>query len=363
MNNVKNLIDKLCSTNELTYDELLFIIENIDKNNNECNEDDNRKYLFDKACNVRNESYGNKVFLRGLIELSNYCKNDCYYCGIRCSNKNIERYRLSKEEVLHCCEIGYEIGYRTFVIQSGEDPYYSDDKMCDIISSIKSLYPDCAITLSLGEKDYDSYEKLFYSGADRYLLRHETSSDSHYKMLHPTNLDLQNRKNCLLNLKEIGFQVGAGFMVDSPYQTNENLVKDLLYLKELNPHMVGIGPFIPHNDTPYKDFKVGDLNKTTLMLALTRLLLPHCLLPATTALASIDPNGRNAGLSCGCNVIMPNLSPQENRNKYSLYNNKLSTGKEACEYHKSLEENINNLGLKVDYSRGDNINWRRVKCL
>ncbi|MGL5313898.1 MAG: [FeFe] hydrogenase H-cluster radical SAM maturase HydE [Peptostreptococcaceae bacterium] len=361
MNEVKKLIDKLYETNILSYSELLFIIENIDIINDK--DSDNRKHLFDKACTTRNKHYGNKVFLRGLIELSNYCKNDCYYCGIRCSNKSVERYRLSKEDVLNCCKIGYQIGYRTFVIQSGEDPYYNDERMCDIVSSIKSLYPDCAITLSLGEKEYLSYEQLYISGADRYLLRHETSCDTHYQMLHPTNLSLENRKSCLQNLKTIGYQVGAGFMVDSPHQTNENLVEDLLYLKEFEPHMVGIGPFIPHKDTPFKEFKQGDLNKTTLILALTRLLLPDCLLPATTALASIDVNGRNAGLNCGCNVIMPNLSPNENRNKYSLYNNKLSTGKEACEYHKSLEKSINDLGLTVDYSRGDNINWRRIKCL
>lgn len=369
--NIKNLIDKLYSTNYLNFEELLYLIENIDKNpsyinlNNKYNlkeikENKNRNYLYKKASDLRDKIYGNKVFLRGLIEISNYCKNDCYYCGIRCSNRNIDRYRLSLDDILLCCCIGYKIGYRTFVLQGGEDPYFTDDKVCEIISNIKSKYPDCAITLSIGEKDYKSYERYFLSGADRYLLRHETSTDCHYKKLHPSNLKLTNRKQCLESLKKIGFQIGAGFMVDSPYQTSEDLVRDLLYIKELNPHMVGIGPFIPHHDTKFKDYNHGNIEKTLLMLSLTRLLLPNCLLPATTALASIDPDGRNYGLIAGCNVIMPNLSPEEFRSKYSLYDNKLSTGQEACEYHKSLEESVESIGLKICYSRGDNIKWRRI---
>lgn len=358
---IKFLIDKLYHTATLPQDELYYLVTNIDNTLDKGLE--NRRYLYEKACITRNKYYGNKVFLRGLIELSNFCKNDCYYCGIRCSNKNIKRYRLNKEDVLKCCEIGYKIGYRTFVIQSGEDPYFDDNKMCDIISSIKQLYPDCAITLSLGEKEFESYKRLFESGADRYLLRHETSNSCHYQQLHPKNLTLDTRKDCLKNLKLIGYQVGAGFMVESPFQNDSNLVEDLLFLKDLNPHMVGIGPFIPHHDTPFKDYPTGSLDKTLLMLAITRLLLPDCLLPATTALASINPNGRCAGLNAGCNVIMPNLSPMELRKNYSLYDNKLSTGEEACEYHKSLEKTVNSIGLEIDYSRGDNINWRNIKCL
>ncbi|MGL4912385.1 MAG: [FeFe] hydrogenase H-cluster radical SAM maturase HydE [Romboutsia sp.] len=379
--NIRYLIDKLYSTNSLRFDELFYLFKNIDNdinNNNIKNAsypstklDDltiynhltSRNYLYNLACKTRNKYYGNKVFLRGLIEISNYCKNDCYYCGIRCSNKNIERYRLSKSEIIECCEIGYEIGYKTFVLQGGEDLYFNDDKMCSIISDMKNKFPDCAITLSLGEKSYDSYKKYYISGADRYLLRHETSSPSHYNKLHPSNLSLSFRKACLNNLKEIGFQIGAGFMVDSPFQSDEDIINDLLYLKNLNPHMAGIGPFIPHQDTMFKDYSAGDLDKTLLILALTRLLLPNVLLPATTALASIDSNGRNMGLIAGCNVIMPNLSPYELRNKYSLYDNKLSTGCEAFEYHEKLEKTINDLGLSVNYSRGDNINWRRIKCL
>lgn len=363
MYNIKDLIDKLYITNNLSYEELLFLIENIDNSNYNLSKVNYREYLYDKARDTRNKHYSNKIFLRGLIELTNYCKNDCYYCGIRCSNKNISRYRLSKNDILKCCDIGYEIGYRTFVIQGGEDPCITDELVCDMISSIKNLYPDCAITLSLGEKSYDSYKKMYDSGADRYLLRHETANTIHYSKLHPTNLTLDNRKKCLSDLKNIGFQVGAGFMVDSPFQTSDDLVNDLLYIKDLHPHMIGIGPFIPHHDTPFKNFNSGNLDKTLLMLSLTRLLIPECLLPATTALASIDKYGREKGLNCGCNVIMPNLSPKELRSKYSLYDNKLSTGKEAYEYHKSLENSISELGLLAEYSRGDNINWRRKKCL
>lgn len=364
MMNIKDLITRLSTTNSLNFNELLYIFKNIDKSNSNSNDSlGYREYLYKLACDTRDKHYGKKVFLRGLIEISNYCKNDCYYCGIRCGNSNIDRYRLTKEDILDCCEIGSKIGYKTFVLQGGEDLYFDDYKMCDIISSIKKNHPDCAITLSLGEKSYNTYKKYFLSGADRYLLRHETSNESHYNKLHPDNLKLSNRKKCLENLKNIGFQIGAGFMVGSPFQTDEDIINDLLYLKNLNPHMVGLGPFIPHHDSIFKDFNAGDLKKTLLILSLTRLLLPTVLLPATTALASIDSDGRNHGLLAGCNVIMPNLSPFKLRSKYSLYDNKLATGCEACEYHQSLENAINNIGLSVDYSRGDNINWRRIKCL
>lgn len=357
---LRNLIDKLYQNSSLEAPELLYLIQNIDNDNSSFN---HREYLYKKSYSIRFKNYSNKVYLRGLIELTNYCKNNCYYCGIRHSNKNIERYRLSLEDILKCCESGYKIGYRTFVLQGGEDNFYNEDKMCKIISAIKESYPDCAITLSLGEKSHSTYKRYFTAGADRYLLRHETATLSHYEKLHPKNLSFNNRKRCLKNLKDIGFQVGAGFMVGSPYQTNDNLVSDLIFLKELNPHMVGIGPFIPHCDTIFKDYKSGSLEKTLLMLSITRLLLPTTLLPATTALASIDTNGRDLGLLLGCNVIMPNLSPKELRSNYSLYDNKLSSGKEAYEFHKDLEKSIESLGLKIDYSRGDNINWRRVICL
>lgn len=358
-NKIKSLIDKLYLDSSLNYDELLFLIKNIDKR--EYNLEMNQfEYICNKANTLRHKNYGNKVFLRGLVEISNICKNDCYYCGIRASNQNVKRYRLDKETILECCDMGYDIGYRTFVFQGGEDPYFTDEFLVDVISNIKNKYPDCAITLSIGEKSYESYKKFYDAGADRFLLRHETATEEHYNKLHPDSMKLSHRMKCLEDLKNIGYQVGAGFMVGSPFQTDENLVTDLLFLREFDPHMVGIGPFIPHIDTKFRDFEHGDLRKTILMLAITRLLLPKCLLPATTALASIDPDGRRQGLMSGCNVIMPNLSPKELRAQYSLYNNKLSTGKEAFEYHKELEQSLEEVGLKVDYSRGDNIEWRRL---
>ncbi len=345
------LIHKLCETHNLSEDELIYLIDSISS--------EDKEYLFKKASQVRDHYYGNKIFLRGLIEFTNYCKNDCYYCGIRCSNKNIDRYRLSLDDILECCKIGYKLGFKTFVLQGGEDPFFTDDKLINIIKLIKENYNDCAITLSLGERSYDSYKKLFDAGADRYLLRHETACEKHYSKLHPENLNLYDRKKCLLNLKEIGFQVGAGFMVESPFQTTENLAKDLRYLKELDPHMVGIGPFIPHHDTPFKNEKAGSLDKTLLMLAITRLLLPKVLLPATTALGTISNIGRELGLKAGANVIMPNLSPKKLRKKYSLYNNKVGTGDEAAESKRLIEEKINNAGFILDDSRGDNISQER----
>ena len=348
---MKKLINKLIKNNHLSEEELIHLIDNISS--------EDKNYLFKKASETRYKYYGNKVFLRGLIEFTNYCKNDCYYCGIRCSNKSIDRYRLSLNDILECCKVGYELGYKTFVLQGGEDPYFTDDKMVSILKSIKEQYKDCAITLSLGEKSYASYKKFFDAGADRYLLRHETASSEHYSLLHPKNLSLENRKNCLLNLKKIGFQVGAGFMVESPFQPSSNLAKDLLFLKELEPHMVGIGPFIPHHDTKFKDSNTGSLDKTLVMLALTRLLLPTVLLPATTALGTINPLGRELGLKAGANVIMPNLSPKELRKKYSLYDNKVGTGDEAAESKRLIEEKINKAGFILDTSRGDSITWSR----
>lgn len=348
---IKNLIDKLYKNNSLDKNEIIYILDNIKENYIE--------YICDKALKTKEKYYSNKIFMRGLIEFTNYCRNDCYYCGIRCSNKNIERYRLSLDEILECTNIGYKLGYRTFVLQGGEDIYFSDDKIIEIIKSIKKLHPDCAITLSIGEKSYDSYKKFFDAGADRYLLRHETATNEHYKKLHPKNLNLNNRIKCLENLKEIGYQVGAGFMVNSPYQTNENLVQDLIFLKKLNPHMIGIGPFIPHHDTIFKDESAGTLEKAIIMLALTRLLLPQALIPSTTSLATINPNGREAGFYAGANVIMPNLSPKKVRDKYLLYDNKVSSGDEAAEYKNFMEEKINKAGFVLDTSRGDNITWFR----
>lgn len=348
---MKKLIDKLYAENLLSKDELLHVIEN-------CNEED-KKYIVEKAHETRLKYYSNRVFLRGLIEFTNYCKNDCYYCGIRRSNSTVERYRLSLDDILACCKTGYDLGYKTYVLQGGEDGYYSDDKIVEIISCIKRKYQDCAITLSIGEKSHESYKRYYEAGADRYLLRHETADDNHYKKLHPKELSLSNRKKCLYDLKNIGFQIGAGFMVGSPYQTTENLVQDLLFLKELEPHMVGIGPFIPHKATIFKNEKKGTLEMTILMVALTRLLLPKALIPATTALGTIHPLGRELGLKAGANVVMPNLSPTGVREMYSLYDNKICTGDEAAECRYCIEKRINNSGFEVDLSRGDNIEWRR----
>ncbi|MFZ5944840.1 MAG: [FeFe] hydrogenase H-cluster radical SAM maturase HydE [Bacillota bacterium] len=347
---MKGIIEKLFKENYLKEDELLSLLNNIDENS--------RNYLLKKAHQTRMNHYGNKVFMRGLIEFTNYCKQNCIYCGIRAENKRTDRYRLSLEDILHCCTIGYELGYRTYVLQGGEDDYYNDDKIVAIISSIKNKFSDCAITLSIGEKSHQSYQKYYAAGADRYLLRHETASEKLYDSLHP-GMSFNNRIKCLKSLKEIGYQVGAGFMVGLPGQTNEDYVKDLMFLKELQPQMVGIGPFIPHKDTPIAAVKGGAVADTVTLLAITRLLLPDVLLPATTALGSIDPLGREKGIKAGANVVMPNLSPTKVRAKYSLYDGKICTGDEAAECRRCIEERIIKAGFSVDMSRGDHNDWRR----
>ncbi|MGI5911610.1 MAG: [FeFe] hydrogenase H-cluster radical SAM maturase HydE [Syntrophomonadaceae bacterium] len=342
---MKALIDKLEKNHILTREELVKLILHRDQ--------DLDQYLFDKADAVRRRIYGNDIYVRGLIELSNYCKNDCYYCGIRKNNKNAARYRLTREQVLECCKTGYELGFRTFVLQGGEDPYFTDERLCEMISAIKRGYPDCALTLSIGEKNYASYLAYFNAGADRYLLRHETADEAHYKKLHPASMVLSTRRQCLYDLKKIGFQVGCGFMVGSPYQTPEHLAADLLFIKEFDPEMVGIGPFIPHHDTPFAREPAGTLEMTIFMLGLVRLLVPHVLLPATTALGTIDPQGRELGILAGANVIMPNLSPREVRNKYLLYDNKLCSGDEAAEGLENLRKSIKKIGYRVIVDRGD----------
>ena len=297
--------------------------------------------------------YGNKIYIRGLIEISNICKNDCLYCGIRASNKNCDRYRLSKAEILECCDEGYALGFRTFVLQGGEDMHFSDEVMCDIVKSIKSRYPDCAVTLSLGERSFESYKALKDAGADRYLLRHETADCEHYKKLHPDNLSLDTRMECLNNLKTLGYQVGCGFMVGSPYQTPKTLAKDLKFIETFKPDMCGIGPFLPHSDTPFKDFGGGDTELTLFLLSVIRIMRPNILLPATTALGTADKNGRERGVLAGANVVMPNLSPLSKREKYMLYNNKISTGEESAQSVEKLKESMNKIGYKVVTARGD----------
>ena len=299
------------------------------------------------ANRLREEYYGKAVYIRGLIEFTNYCRNDCDYCGIRRSNAKAVRYRLDKADILECCRDGYELGFRTFVLQGGEDLYYTDKKICDIVYAIKNAYPDCAVTLSIGEKSRKSYEEYYTAGTSRYLLRHETADNEHYKKLHPDSMSLDNRKRCLYDLKDIGYQVGAGFMVGSPYQTMENMVSDLRFLQELGPDMIGIGPYITHKQTPFKDFRSGDLGLTLRLLSVIRILLPYALIPSTTALGTIHPMGRELGLKAGANVVMPNLSPVKVRKLYELYENKICTGEEAAQCRGCLEKRVEAAGYKI----------------
>ena len=309
--------------------------------------------LRKEADRLRQKYYGNKVYMRGLIEFTNFCKNNCYYCGIRRDNKNASRYRLTKEEILDCCKNGYELGFRTFVLQGGEDPYFTDDKIVEIVKKIRSAYPDCAITLSIGEKTKESYRLYKEAGADRYLLRHETANEDHYCYLHPEQMSLANRKQCLQDLKDLGYQTGAGFMVGAPGQTLECLAEDLVFLKELNPEMVGIGPFIPHHDTKFADEPAGSVELTLFLLSVLRIILPKCLLPATTALGTADPRGREKGLLAGANVVMPNLSPLGVRKKYALYDGKLCTGEEAAQCIGCLSRRVASVGCRIVTARGD----------
>jgi len=303
--------------------------------------------LFESSDKIRQSMYGKDVYIRGLIEFTNYCKNNCYYCGIRCDNKNAQRYRLSKDDILECCREGYELGFRTFVLQGGEDPYFTDERICDIVGSIRKEFPDCAITLSIGEKSYESYLSYFEAGANRFLLRHETAESEHYNKLHPECMSFDERRRCLFDLKKIGYQVGSGFMVGSPYQTVDNIISDLEFLYELQPDMIGIGPYIVHKETPFKDFESGDLYLTVRLIAILRHMFPYALIPATTALGTIHPNGREMGLRAGANVVMPNLSPRAYRKLYDLYENKISTGEEAAQSRALLEKKVESAGYRV----------------
>lgn len=344
---MRALIDKLERDGVLSHQEFVTLIEG---RTPELAQD-----LFARARAKRHRHYGKDVYIRGLIEFTNYCKNDCLYCGIRCSNRNAQRYRLTKEEILDCCREGYALGYRTFVLQGGEDPWYTPARIEDLVRDIKANHPDCAITLSVGEHPKEAYQRWKAAGADRYLLRHETADAEHYRSLHPKNLTLENRMRCLRDLKDIGYQVGCGFMVGSPGQTGEHLAKDLLFIHDLKPQMVGIGPFIPHCDTPFRDREQGSLELTLFLLGIVRLMLPQVLLPATTALGTIHPTGREQGILAGANVCMPNLSPVAVRKKYTLYNNKISTGEEAAQSRDALAKRIESIGYRVVVSRGDHI--------
>ena len=312
-----------------------------------------RNALLTAARATAIKHFDHNIYIRGLIEFTNYCKNDCYYCGIRCSNQNARRYRLTKEQILSCCHSGYQLGFRTFVLQGGEYPFFTDTVMVEIITAIKKAHPDCAITLSIGERSYASYKAMYDAGADRYLLRHETANAEHYARLHPANLSLKNRLECLNMLKEIGYQVGTGFMVGSPYQTIDNLIEDLLFIRDFKPQMIGIGPFIPHHDTPFHDKIAGTMEQTLRLIAILRLMLPKALIPSTTALGTIAPDGREQGILAGANVVMPNLSPIEVRKDYLLYDNKICTGEEAAECNSCLQSRLQSIGYKIVVDRGD----------
>lgn len=343
-----DLLQKLYTTNSLTKEEIVWLLKNMTE--------DRKQELFRLAQETRNKHYGNRVFMRGLIEISNYCRRNCLYCGIRGANANAERYRLSEDEIMKCCKEGYALGYRTFVLQSGEDIWYTKEILVSIISKLKHIFPDVAVTLSIGERDDETYKALHKAGADRFLLRHETASRELYEKLHP-GMSYDDRINILYKLKQIGYQVGAGFMVGLPGQTEEHLAEDLLFLKELQPEMVGIGPFIPHSETPLKDEQGGTVGETLVLVAMTRLLVPEALIPATTALGTLDSMGREKAIMAGANVVMPNLTPTSLREKYDLYENKICTGDEAAHCRSCIERRINSTGSIVDLGRGDNVKF------
>ena len=342
---MKKLIDKLAICHSLTKEEWCLLLKNYDTKLAE--------YAAAIARETAQKRFRNNIYIRGLIEFTNICKNDCYYCGLRCGNSHINRFRLTPEEIINCCKNGYELGFRTFVLQGGEDPGFPDEDLCRLVETIKQQYPDCAITLSVGERPRFVYESFKKAGADRYLLRHETADDTHYHMLHPKSLSPTVRKQCLYDLKELGFQVGTGFLVGSPFQKPEHICADLLFLQKLQPEMIGIGPFIPHKDTPFKDHPAGSLELTLFLISLLRLSHPDALIPATTAVGTLEEGGRERAILCGANVVMPNLSPKSHRKDYSLYNNKLSDGAEAAEARKSLDARLANIGYRTITHRGD----------
>ncbi len=340
------ITEKLIDKHRLTEDECLELIR-------QRNDAAVTETIRAEALRLRRERFGNDVYVRGLIEFTNICKNDCYYCGIRKSNPNLIRYRLTKDEILSACEYGYSLGFRTFVLQGGEDGFFDDEILSDLIREIKNRFPDCALTLSFGERSYDSYKILKKAGADRYLLRHETADEEHYRRLHPTNMSFQNRIDCLYSLKDLGYQVGAGFMVGSPYQTPECLAKDLVFLQDFQPEMVGIGPFVPHHETKFRDFPAGSVELTLFLLSVIRILLPDVLLPATTALGTLDPGGREKGMLAGANVVMPDMTPLYRRGNYELYNNKLGLFDDTKQSFESLKKSLKAEGFSIVTARGD----------
>lgn len=344
-------VDAFRLNNTLSRDDLEYVLANEDT--------DNEEYLFQSARSIQQQIFNNQIYLRGLIEFTNYCRNDCYYCGIRCSNAHASRYRLTEAQILSCCDIGERIGFKTFVLQGGEDPYFTDEMICQLVRRIKESHPDCAVTLSIGERSRQSYKSFFDAGADRYLLRHETADADHYSRLHPSSMSLSNRIQCLYDLKEIGFQTGCGIMVGSPYQTIDHLYRDITFMQELKPHMIGIGPFISHSDTPFRDEPDGSVRRTLRLLSILRLLFPKVLLPATTALGTADALGRERGILAGANVLMPNLSPADVREKYLLYDGKICTGEEAAECNMCLRRRVEHIGYSISYSRGDHPDFQK----
>lgn len=344
MNN-KELIEKLNRERALTREEWIQIFDTWT--------DEDLSFAVEKAHEITVARFGRKIFFRGIVEFTNICKNDCYYCGIRAGNTSCQRYRLDKEDILKCCEDGYAHGFRTFVLQGGEDPYYTKDMMTDIVRSITERFPDCAVTMSIGELDRDYYQALYDAGARRYLLRHETANAEHYAILHPKKQTLENRMRCLRDLKEIGFQTGCGIMVGSPGQTSESLAEDMMFMADFRPEMIGLGPFIPHRDTPFKDEAAGSVDKTLLVIALCRIMLPNALIPSTTALGTAEAEGRQKGVLAGCNVVMPNLSPMEVRKKYMLYDGKVGTDMSAETGIRTLRIQMEEIGYEVVVARGD----------
>lgn len=342
---MKSVIDKLHDTRTLTVEEYRELLL--------CESSEDNEYLRMLAQQTTLNRFGNYVFIRGLIEISNCCRNDCLYCGIRKSNKMVSRYTLSRETILNCCSSGYDLGFRTFVLQGGENETQADEWLEDVVKEIRAKYPDCAITLSLGEKSDVAYQRLFDAGADRYLLRHETFSASHYAMLHPKEMSRENRINCLYNLKRIGYQTGTGIMIGSPGQTVDHIVEDILFMRLFKPEMIGLGPFIPHTDTIFADRPAGREEMTLKMISICRLMFPSALIPSTTALASLSDNGREKGILAGANVVMPNLSPNLAREKYTLYDNKASFGAESAEGLSLLIEKMENINYKISKDRGD----------
>ncbi|MBQ8469661.1 MAG: [Clostridia bacterium] len=340
-----SIIDTLSTTHSLSIEQYEYLVTH--------RSDEGAKLLQVRAAAIRDAIYGKDVFVRGLIEFSNICKNDCYYCGIRKSNPNLSHYRLTEAQIMYCCKSGYDLGFRTFVLQSGEDGHFTDDVLCDLVRRIKTEYPDCAITLSVGERSYESYARLKEAGADRYLLRHETATKAHYEKLHPPEMSFDHRMQCLRDLRELGYAVGAGFMVGSPYQTPGDLARDFKFLEEFRPDMVGIGPFIPHRDTPFKDMEAGTLEDTLYYLSILRCMLPDVLLPATTALGTIHPLGREMGIQYGANVIMPNLSPVTVRKMYELYDGKICMDDEGAACSRCLDLRLEKIGHRIVVDRGD----------